>query len=191
MTNNLHVSKWHLLCTNANFISILSLEVQIKWNHLLQILTQIRSHEYLKRMRSFFEWNDLWCFLRLNFKSNLTLKIVSATTIMGLLRTWAKAKTWISSRLSYIILDDVLEPLEAVDEADEDSPWESKSLELGRLTMLSLDLLLWEFDSEELKNEKCNWFHAKSDWEKNSEISTLCDIIPVGSIGRMSGLRRG
>ena len=144
-----------------------------------------------------FEKNEviLWmkCFLRLNFKSNLslTLKIVSATTIMGLLRTWAKAKTWISSRLSYIILDDVLEPLEAVDDADEDSPWESKSLELGRLTMLSLDLLLWEFDSEELKDEKCNWFHVKSDCEANFDISTLCDIIPVGSIGRMSGLWRG
>ena len=140
---------------------------------------------YYKFLRRYFpmniwkEWgHSLKCFLRLNFKSNLslTLKIVSATTIMGLLRTWAKAKTWISSRLSYIILDDVLEPLEAVDDADEDSPWESKSLELGRLTMLSLDLLLWEFDSEELKDKKCNWFHVKYDCEENFDIFTLCYI---------------
>ena len=93
----------------------------------------------------------------------LTLKIVSATTIIGLLKTWARAKTWISSKLSYIILVvllEVLEPLEAVELAEDDSPWESKSLqgtevdeeEFGaKVAILSLDLRLWEADdSDEL-----------------------------------------
>ena len=88
--------------------------------------------------------------------------MVSATTIIGLLKTWARAKTWISSKLSYIILVvllEVLEPLEAVELAEDDSPWESKSLqgtevveEFGaKVAILSLDLRLWEADdSDEL-----------------------------------------
>ena len=87
--------------------------------------------------------------------------MVSATTIIGLLKTWARAKTWISSKLSYIILVvllEVLEPLEAVELAEEDSPWESKSLQVdddeevgAKVAILSRDLRLWEADdSDEL-----------------------------------------
>ena len=28
-----------------------------------------------------------------------------------------------------------------------------------------------------------NWFHEESEWQKISEISTLCEILPISSIG--------
>ena len=75
---------------------------------------------------------------------SLTRRMVSATTMIGLRSTWARAKTWISSRLSYIIDDAPLEleldPVEAVELAEDepDSPCESKSLD-GNATILNLD----------------------------------------------------
>ena len=66
--------------------------------------------------------------------------------MIGLRSTWAKAKTWISSKLSYIIEDapeleavEPLEAVEAVEEADEFSRQPSFNSRSLQATMLKRD----------------------------------------------------